>query len=151
MRATTALKRLLRLPGIRVSDVVFEPDRVVVDVRLRRQRLLCPHCGWSTAARHNLQDHDSTGRALDLGSWRVVVRARPRRLDCRDHGVVVEAVPFARHAAPFTRDFDDLVAWLATKTDKTAVSRLTRVDWRTVGAIIQRVGMSTRSGPTVMA
>lgn len=139
MRATTALKRLLRLPGIRVSAVTFEADRVVVDVRLRRQRLVCPHCGRSTAARHNIQEHDSTWRALDLGAWRVIVRARLRRLRCCDHGVVVEAVPFARHGARFTRDVDDLVAWLATKMDKTAVSRLTRVNWRTVGAIIERV------------
>ena len=139
MRATTAFKRLLRLPGVRVSEVTFEAGRVVVDVRLRRQRLVCPHCGWSTAARHNLQHHDSTWRTLDLGAWRVVVRARLRRLTCRDHGVVVEAVPFARHAARFTRDFDDLVAWLAAKTDKTTVSRLTRIDWRTVGVIVERV------------
>jgi transposase len=38
-----------------------------------------------------------------------------------------------------TRDVDDLVAWLATKMDKTAVTRLVRINWRTVGAIIERV------------
>lgn len=54
-------------------------------------------------------------------------------------GVVVEAVPFARHGAWMTRDVDDLVAWLATKMDKTAVTKLLRINWRTVGAIIERV------------
>jgi transposase len=53
--------------------------------------------------------------------------------------VVVEAVDFARHGARFTRDVEDLVAWLATRTDKTAICRLCRVNWRTVGAIIERV------------
>ena len=44
-------------------------------------------------------------------------------------------------AAPrFTRDFEDLVAWLATKTDKTATTRLTRIDWQTIGRVIERVG-----------
>jgi transposase len=52
----------------------------------------------------------------------------------------VEGVPFARDRARFTRDFDDLVAWLATKTDKTATCRLTRIDWHTIGRIIERVG-----------
>jgi transposase len=33
-----------------------------------------------------------------------------------------------------------LVAWLATKTDKTATCRLTRIDWQTIGRIIERVG-----------
>jgi hypothetical protein len=32
------------------------------------------------------------------------------------------------------------VGWLATKTDKTATCRLVRIDWRTVGRIIKRVG-----------
>ena len=52
----------------------------------------------------------------------------------------VEGVPFAREGARFTRDFEDLVAWLATKTDKTATHRLTRIDWQTIGRVIERVG-----------
>lgn len=40
------------------------------------------------------------------------------RLVCPDHGVVVEQVPYASYGARLTRDVDDLVAWLATKTDK---------------------------------
>ena len=51
----------------------------------------------------------------------------------------VEGVPFARDGAHFTRDFEDLVAWLATKTDKTATCRLTRIDWQTIGRVIERV------------
>src|SRR5680860_1793301 len=38
-----------------------------------------------------------------------------------------------------TRDFEDLVAWCASKTDKTAVTRLLRIAWPTVGAIVERV------------
>jgi transposase len=140
VRVTTAFKRLLRLPGVNVTAVTFETDRIVVDVALRRRRLHCPHCGWTTAARHNTQPSPSWWRALDLGAWKVIVRARLRRLTCRMcEQVVVEAVPFARHGARFTRDVEDLVAWLATKMDKTAVTRLTRINWRSVGAIIERV------------
>jgi transposase len=65
--------------------------------------------------------------------------AKLRRLSCPTDGAVVEAVPFARHGARFTRDVEDLVAWLATKMDKTAVARLTGVNWRSVGAFIERV------------
>jgi transposase len=139
VRVTTAFNLLLRLSGVTVSAVAFEPGQVLVDVRLRQRRLVCPHCGYSTRWRHNLQADPSTWRALDLGVWRVVVRSRLRRLACPAHGVVVEAVPFARHGARFTRDVEDLVAWLATKTDKTAITRLLRVNWRTVGAIVERV------------
>jgi transposase len=140
MRVTAAFSRLLALPGVWVRSVSFEPGRVVVVVALQRKRLVCPKCSYSTMARENEQAHDSSWRHLDLGAWRLEVRARLRRLRCPEHGVHVEGVPFARDGARFTRDFDDLVVWLATKTDKTATCRLTRIDWATIGRVIKRVG-----------
>jgi hypothetical protein len=53
--------------------------------------------------------------------------------------VAVEAVPFARHGSRHTRDFEDLVAWFVAHVDKTAVTRLCRINWRTTGAIVERV------------
>jgi len=140
MRVTSAFSRLLDLPGVWVRSVSFEPDRVLVTVVLRRRRLVCPKCSYSTRHRESRQHHDSVWRHLDLGRWRLEVRARLRRLRCPEHGVHVEGVPFARDGARFTHDVENLVAWLATKTDKTATCRLVRVDWQTVGRIIQRVG-----------
>jgi len=141
VRATTALNTLLDLRGVTVSSVSFESDRVTVGVRLRRKRLLCPEpgCGYSTRWRADTRPADSWWRSLDMGAWKVIVTARLRRLRCPDHGVVVEVVPFARHRVRFTCDFEDLVAWCASKTDKTAVCRLLRVAWPTVGAIVERV------------
>jgi transposase len=81
----------------------------------------------------------SSWRALDLGVWKVTIRAYLRRLSCPTHGVVVEAVPFARHNARVTYDGERLVAWSATKMDQTAVTQLTRTNWRTVGEVINRV------------
>jgi transposase len=146
MRVTSAFSRLLCLTGVRVRLVCFEPGRVVVTVALRRRRLHCPKCSYTTRHRENRQDHDSVWRHLDLGVWRLEVRARLRRLRCPEHGVLVEGVPFARDGARFTRDFENLVAWLATKTDKTATCRLTRIDWATIGRIIERVGTELIDG-----
>lgn len=139
MRVNAAFSRLLRLDGVWVRDVHFHDDRVEVEVKLRRRRLLCPLCSYSTAHRYNRQTGQSTWRHLDLGTWRLEVCAQLRRLECPEHGVRVEAVPFARHRAGFTRDFEQLVAWLATRTDKTTITRLVRIDWATVGRIIERV------------
>lgn len=110
-------------------------------MRLRRKRLLCPEpdCGYSTKWRVDTRPGDSSWRSLDMGAWKVTVTARLRRLRCPDHGVIVEGVPFARQRVRFTRDFEDLVAWAASKTDKTAVTRLLRIAWPTVGVIIERV------------
>lgn len=146
MRVTAAFSRLLRLPGVRVRDVVFEPDRVVVIVALRRRRLVCPDCEFSTAARYDTRPVASMWRHLDVGVWRLEIRAELRRVLCPTHGVRREGVPFARPGSRFSRDFEDLVAWLATTTDKTALRRLTRIDWDTVGRIIERV-MATGLDP----
>ncbi len=139
MRVTTAFKRLLRLDDVNVVDVKFLARVIVVTVVLRRRRLICPHCGWKTSARYDTRDRPSRWRHLDLGVWHVEIRASLRRLRGPTHGVVVEAVPFARPGAHLTRDFDDLLAWLATKMDKTAIARLCRVSWRTVGRACERV------------
>jgi len=96
-------------------------------------------CPFSTRARYDTRPVTSTWRHLDFGRWQVLVRARLRRLACPQHGVRVEAIPFARARSGFTRDFEDLVAYLATKTDKTTITRLSRVDWDTVGRICERV------------
>lgn len=141
MRVTTAFKRLLRLDGINVNAVAFTPMAVVVTVALRRQRLVCPECSYSTRARYDRRTVESRWRHLDLGVWELEVRSLLRRLECPTHGVRTEGVPFARPVdeSGFTRDFEHLVAWLATRMDKSAIERLCRISWRTVGRIIDRV------------
>jgi transposase len=140
VRVTAAFSRLLRLgKGVLVKKVRFGRDRVVVEVALRRRRLVCPECGYSTMARKDKRPVDSVWRHLDLGVWRLELRCRRRRLWCPVHGARTEDVPFARSGSEFTRDFECLVAWLATRTDKTTIKRMLRIDWDTVGRIIKRV------------
>ena len=140
MRVTTAFSWLLRLgKGVVVKQVRFEPDRVIVEVALRRRRLICPECGYSTRARKDTRPENSVWRHLDLGVWRLEVQCQRRRLWCPEHGARTEGVPFARPRSEFTRDFECLVAWLATRTDKTTITQVLRIDWGTVGRIIKRV------------
>jgi transposase len=139
VRVTTAFSWLVDLAGVWVRKVRFEPDRVVVEVALKRRRLQCPLCEYSTRARKDKRPVDSVWRHLDLGVWRLEIRCRRRRLWCPQHGARTEGVPFARPGSEFTRDFECLVAWLATHTDKSTITRMLRIDWDTVGRIIKRV------------
>jgi transposase len=139
VRATTAFSRLLRLRGVWVKKVGFTRDAVVVHVALCRRRLICPECEYSSRARKDTRPVDSVWRHLDLGTWRFEIRCRRRRIDCPRDGALAERVPFARPGSEFTRDFECLVAWLATRTDKTTIKRLLRIDWGTVGRIVKRV------------
>jgi transposase len=78
VRATTAFKRLMDLPGVTVSDVDFQRTKVVVTVRLRARSLRCPQCAFTTKARYDSRPVSSTWRHLDLARWRLEVRAELR-------------------------------------------------------------------------
>jgi transposase len=139
VRVTTAFNNLLGLPGASVSDVAFSGEAVVVSVRLRRRRRVCAGCGQTG---RGLQIHDrrvKRWRHLDLGASRCIIESELRRLRCRTCGVRLEAVPWARPGAVHTRDFEDVVAWLAQQMAKTPIAGLLRIAWDTVGRIVERV------------
>ena len=140
MRASTALKRLLCLRGASIVDVSFAVEGVIVTVKLRRRRRVCAVCGQTG---RQLVVHDrrlKRWRHLDLGSTRCVIECELRLLRCADCRVVrLEPVPWARPGAHHTRDFEDVVAWLAQQMAKTPICALLRVGWDTVGRIVARV------------
>ena len=68
-----------------------------------------------------------------------MIESELRRLRCPDCGVHLEAVPWARPGAHHTRDFEDVVAWLAQQMAKTPIAGLLRIGWDTVGKIVERV------------
>jgi transposase len=137
VRATTAFNKMLAIPGGDVIGIEFTPDGIVVSLRRRARRLTCP-CGWSTRAFYDRSVR--RWRHLDLGAARLFLQAEIRRLHCRRCGRVrTELVPWARPGARFTRDFEDVVAWLAQRMDKTAITRLLRCSWEAVAGIVTRV------------
>lgn len=137
MRVTTVFNKLLCLQGAFVRGVDFGPARILVDVAKRHRLHRCPRCDFSTRARYDRTVRE--WRHVSLGKWRIVLRATLCRLVCPEHGVVTETIPWAEHDSRFTRDFEDLVAWVAREMNKTAVKTLLHIAWETVGTIVERV------------
>jgi transposase len=124
-----------------IEEVDFdeESDTVVVHVRPRRStKRRCGRCGVR-APGYDQGEGRRNWRALDLGTLRCFLQADSPRVNCPEHGPTVAQVPWARHRAGHTRDFDDTVAWLVTHTPKSTVSELLRIAWKSVGSIIERV------------
>jgi transposase len=146
VRGIRVWARLLGLARAVVEDVWLEDDAiVVVAVRPRaRERDRCPHCRRRCPG-YDLGDGRRRWRALDLGTIFAYVEAAAPRVRCRQHGVVVAAVPWARHDSSFTRAFEDQAAWLAVNASATAVAQLMRTTWRTVGWICRRVAAEARA------
>jgi transposase len=93
---------------------------------------------YTTWARYDTRPVSSSWQ-LRLATFKLVVKARLRRLACPVHGVRVEGVDFARPSSRFTRDFEQLVAWPAVKMVQDALWRLVDIDWDSVGRICDRV------------
>jgi len=143
----------LGLAGAVVEEAREEPETgaLVVTVRpgwrdrdrcgLCRRR--CPGFDRGAGARR--------WRALDLGSTMTWLEAESPRVSCPEHGVVVTAVPWARHGARFTAEFEDQVAWLVARSAQSTVAALLRISWRSVAAIVTRVVSSQERGRDLFA
>jgi len=147
-----AWARMLGLEKTVVEGVELgEHDELVVSVRPRYSQLdRCPHCRRRCPG-YDLGDGRRRWRALDLGMTFCYLEADAPRVECKRHGVVVAAVPWARHDAGFTRSFEDQAAWLAVNTSKSAICSLMRIAWRTVRRVCERVTAEAKRGRDLFA
>jgi transposase len=115
VRVSTAFNRLLQIPGATVTDVVIGERDVEVTLR-PRARLLTAHAGCS--AGWPMTGGDAAG---DTWTWAGIGGASA---DCSapDCGVRTEELPWTRSGARHTRNFEDMVLWLAQHTDRTSVA-----------------------------
>ena len=152
MRGIRVWARLVGLRRAVVEDVrIGDEGEVIVSARpVWRERDRCGVCRRRSPG-YDLGEGRRRWRALDLGTTFAFVEADAPRVRCRRHGVVVVAVPWARHDSRFTRVFEDQVAWLAVNTSKTAVAALMRVAWRSVGSILERVAAEARREVDLLA
>ncbi len=137
MRVTTAFNRMLQLPDAWVRDVEIGPKGSIVTASLRRRRTVSSGCGASDLA---IKDWRTKGwRHLDSAYGRCVIECTLRRIRCPDCGDCYEAVGWARPGFAYTRDFEDLVAWLAQQMAFTRIVELMQIAWSSISKIADRV------------
>jgi transposase len=142
MRLAQVFKRLLGMERERVVGVEIDENDgeqlVTVEIALRkRRRLFCSGCGQRVRSAYDRRT--VSWRHLDVFRVRCVVRCEIRRVACPACGVRGEQVAWARAGSRFTRSFEDTCVWLARAAPKNAVAQLQRVDWHSVGRMIERV------------
>lgn len=144
MRASTLLNQVLGLKKTRILGAAIEGDELIVDVAPGLRHPRCAGCG--RVCRRIYDRRQRTWRHLDMGGFKVVLRYGLRRLDCSGCGVTTEMVPWAELGVKFTREFEQLVGYLAQNASKTTVASIARIAWETVGSIIERVVARFRPG-----
>ncbi len=131
------LGRILNFARLSVEDASFDDSGdLIVKVRARG-RPRCPLC------RRKCPIEETRGprrwRHLDLFQHRCFLEGPVRRVRCRHcDSVRTERVSWAEPNSGFTTLFENQVAWLAQRLDKTSIAKLARIAWRTVGEIISR-------------
>jgi transposase len=143
MRATTLLRKVLALKCTRVTAVRYGPVGIEADVAPTTRAPICSGC--VCRVRRLYDRNRRTWRHLDVAGMETTLVYELRRVDCPRCGVRAELVPWADPGSRFTRDFEDHVAYLAQVADRTTVSTMMRIAWKTVGPIVERV--LARLGP----
>ena len=134
------LKSILNVNCIKIKNIDF--DQISSSLRIhveitKGQRSRCPICSRKCVGYDSISEFRSW-RALDLGSCTVYILSDVNRIQCPEHGVHTERVPWAYHHSGFTREFEHQAAYLALHLNRTEVSKLMRINWRTVDTILSR-------------
>lgn len=131
--------------NVEIEDMENDPTLIFRVRPTRKDSCRCGICGRKCSG-YDQGNGRRRWRALDIGnSIRVCLESDAPRVWCKEHGVVVQMVPWARHGSKFTRNFEDTAVWMSLYLSRKAVSEYLRVSWDTVGAIVGRVEKETRS------
>jgi len=145
VRIKTILARVLGLKQTKVQGLEIADDGLVIEVAPTTRVPICSGCCKRVHAVHDRYE-GRRWRHLDVACMRLWLRYTIRRVHCPRCGVTVELVPWAAPQSWFTYDFEQHVAYLAQRADKTTLSDMMRIGWTTVGSIVERVVARLRPG-----
>lgn len=116
----------------------FEQKRILVHARpYKRMQGRCPKCGKKCSGYDTKQSTESYWRAPNLNGIPVYILYRPNRIECPEHGVLTELIPWADGTSRFTEDFNNEIAWMVCRMSKTSIALFEGINWRTIGNCIK--------------
>jgi transposase len=144
VRTTRVWRRVLGVEHTVIESVDLETDGRGQEMLVARARVRAGAARRCSRCQRRCPGYDTSPdprrwRGLDLGTTQVYLQATTTRVTCREHGVVVAAVPWARPGSRFTTAFEDTAAWLVCHATLSVVAMLLRVAWRSVADIVTRV------------
>lgn len=134
------LKTILNVNCVKIKNWKIDLSKSTIYIHVdmtKGQKRRCPVCG------KKCKGYDSTTelrqwRSLDLGPFKVFLMCDVKRINCKEHGVHTEQVPWAYHKSRFTKDFENQLAYLTLYMSKSDVKKIVRVSWSTVGDVFTR-------------
>ena len=117
-----------------VNHETFVQEAFYVKVRpWKRISRQCPVCHKTCPGYDTVRDTESRWRGPSLNGIPVYLCYNPRRIECPEHGVKTEYIPWADGTSRFLEAFNNEVTFLSLTSPKTVVSEYLDINWRTVG------------------
>lgn len=142
MTITSLIKKLIGVKGVKIKNVREESingqDAIIATVSINKSKSKrCSIChkkcpGYDTVTERR------KWRGLDVAGKQFYIEGDVKRVECKDHGIHTEEVPWAEPNSRFTRTFEEMVTWTAIHLTKKDASEFMRINWRTVGEILSR-------------
>lgn len=116
----------------------YNQTQIFVHVRpYKRLQNVCPICRKKCPGYDTKYNTESTWRTPNLNGIPVHICYQPKRIECPEHGVLTEYIPWADGNSRFTKDFNNEVAWMVCRMSKTSIALFEDINWRTVGNCIK--------------
>ena len=123
---------------VRHFGELHEEQQIHVHLRpIKRYQGCCPVCRRKCPGYDCRSNGESWWRAANLNGIPVYLFYQRHRIQCPEHGVLAEWLPWEDGNSRFTESFNNEVAWMALQMSKLAVSTMTGINWRTVGNCIK--------------
>lgn len=138
----------MTVENVEIESPEINPTLIISVQPFKKDSCRCGICG-KKCGRYDLGNGRRRWRAPDIGSSiKVYLESDSPRVLCKEHGAVVQMVPWARHGAKHTRNFEDTAVWMSLHLSRKAVAEYLRISWDSVGPMISRVEKETRAGET---
>lgn len=137
-------KKVFNVNDVKINNVDLYEDikgisHLKINVSLHKAKTnICPICHKKCKG-YDSPSYKRMWRHLDLGGIISEIEMDAKRIECDEHGVLLEEVPFAYKDSSFTKDFDKTAAFFAKSVSSSFVSEYMRVAWKTVGKCVSRV------------
>lgn len=142
-------QKILGVNGAIIENVQYDDlnNNITIQVRpTKGKQHRCPIC-WRKMPFYDKGRGRRLWRGCDWNNRKVYLSAEAPRICCRKHGVLVAAVPWARHKSGFTFEFEQMTVCKALNCTRSATAREMRISWQTTGEIMSRVRASADKNP----
>lgn len=116
----------------------YPRDHIELHARpYKKIKCRCPVCMKKCSGYDHQSKEEVTWRANSLNGVPVLIKYNPMRIECPEHGVLTEYLPWTDGTSRFTEGFNNEAAFMALCCPKTVVAQYLGINWRTIGKCVR--------------